>query len=264
MEGIKIEPNGKIKTTNVLLCVGLLLLLSVLYMFTRNWMLTEDSMIYAGDITKEEWVDLFHPHHLLYSPLLKYIIVLFGRQMSPIEKLGFLQLLNIVVTVASVGVLYLILWELKKNIVLSLFGSTIYGISYGPWRYSSQIEVYNLSALLLLALLLLIISTYLKNLQIWEYILAAVLIVLVLFAHQLNVFLILSIIIAVLTWKSWGLLERIKLVSVIGIVPMIIVGCVYFILNVILYKSNSIIDTWRFATMYAQTGWWGSVQIKIG
>jgi hypothetical protein len=262
MNVIKNENVKKIKINNILISTGLLLLLFGLYVFTRNLLLTEDSMIYAVNITKGQLSDLFHPHHLLYNPLLKFFIILFVEPKSSIETLNFLQLLNIIITVSSVEVLYLILWNLKNNFIISILGSLFYGLSYGPWRYSSQIEVYGLSTLLMLILLLIVVKTGLEDLKISGYIFITVIIILILLSHQLNIFFIFAIILAVLTWRSWALLGKIKLVAIIGFIPLVIVGVVYFALNVILFNSSNIIDIWRFATMYAQTGWWGTFQIK--
>lgn len=254
--------SGHIKSVKIFLLLGTITLLTfVIYVSTTNLFFTEDSMIYAADTIKGTTNDLFHPHHLLYIPLLKGLLLLNGST-SSLQKLLFFQNVNICISSLCIGLLFLILWKLKKNLLISLYGSLLAAVSYGIWRYSSQIEVYNLSALLIVVFILFLLQTDLTNAKMWKLIFGAFLIALILFAHQINIFFVLSILFTTFSFNNLNLRYKIKIVVIFVVVPILLVACTYFVLTAMLYGTVSIFDTWKFITCYAQTGWWGSFHIK--
>ncbi|RMH54763.1 MAG: hypothetical protein D6679_12845 [Candidatus Hydrogenedentota bacterium] len=79
---------------------------------------------------------LWHPHHLLPSPLGRLFWRLLGG-----DLVARFELLNAFFGAATVAALFFILAD-RFGLFTAVFYSGIFALSFGPWFYSSTVEVY--------------------------------------------------------------------------------------------------------------------------
>ncbi len=113
---------------------------------------TYDGLVYLGDVTSGQLSRLFHPHHVLYSPLCFLFWQLskaFSASIEPLQVMRFLGALASVFTCFFVRHTLLI-WRIEKTLswLLSIFAV----LTYGPWRFTSISEPYALHIMLVSAL----------------------------------------------------------------------------------------------------------------
>lgn len=129
--------------------VLLFAIFTVIYFVFRTNHLTEDSVGYAYRAVTSTG-RTFHPHHLLYNALLKIVLFVLGERPGELERqLLILQSLNIIVSSLAVAVLYAIARVLGASLAVAIAFAAIFGLSDAFFRYSSQIEVYNITSLFL-------------------------------------------------------------------------------------------------------------------
>jgi hypothetical protein len=140
------------------LAVGLVLLVgfTALYTHTRTEVHTFDALSYTQDIENKPFIELYHPHHLLYGPVgrVAYEVAqelgYAGRADMPVQALNALA--------GALGVI--LLWRFGGGFTgkrwLPLPIAILAGLSYAYWLYAGEVEVYTFAAaFLILALLIL-------------------------------------------------------------------------------------------------------------
>lgn len=130
-----------------LLIVGIF---SLLYWYTRVQIHTFDALSYTHDVESKPFIELYHPHHLLYGPLGRIIFESAqgfgyeGRADAPIQALNAFA--------GALGVM--ILWHIGRQwtqtTVYSLAIACLMGVCYAYWLYASEVEVYTVAALFIL------------------------------------------------------------------------------------------------------------------
>jgi hypothetical protein len=134
---------------NLMLALALVVFvaISILYTQTRVAVHSYDAVTYMIDIEHKGYLGLFHPHHLLYSPLGRAFVDLwraFGYAGAVDQPL---QLLNALAGAGGV----LLLWAFGVAFTgrrwLSLPIALAVGGCYGYWLYASEVEVYTFAAL---------------------------------------------------------------------------------------------------------------------
>jgi hypothetical protein len=137
-----------------LLLPAALLGLLVIYGAGFSHHLTYDSLSYALEALEPSKL-FFNPHHLLYNPVLWSVLSLAGiRPDGAPTDLTTLQAFNILVSLLAVATFYGVCRALRLAVGPALVVSVLFGMSRTFRTYSSQIEVYNLTALFLLLALL--------------------------------------------------------------------------------------------------------------
>jgi hypothetical protein len=179
----------KIKTHHVLF-----LLVFAFYNWLPNQNQGFDSYSYAIDI--RAGVDLFHPHHLLYSYFSYLLYRIFS--FAGLDCLRFLSIVNSLLAAAAVSLIFLIL-KSRQTLPKAIFGSLTISLIYSFWYYATSLEV-NLPALFLMVLslywLLVKPETLSKYFYVFGFLGAAVLF------HQIAVLAFIPITIYVLSQKS--------------------------------------------------------------
>jgi hypothetical protein len=93
-----------------------------------------DSIYYLRSI--ETGVALLHPHHLIYNAVGRGWTILTG-----LDAAVAVPLLNALFGAATIFLLHRLLIE-TAGAISALFWTLLYAASFGPWFYSSMIEVY--------------------------------------------------------------------------------------------------------------------------
>ncbi len=129
--------------------------LALLYA-TRAAQQTGDSLLYAYSAKSGQ--DLFHPHHLLYTPAVWFIGAVLAPFCARCDAVLAGQLHNIAWAGVTVALFYLSLHRLTGHVGLSLIGAGWLLFTRGMWELATQTTVYvpavGALALLTVALLL--------------------------------------------------------------------------------------------------------------
>jgi hypothetical protein len=127
--------------------------MAVLYLLTltANHTEAEDALEYASGITSGKVSEVLHPHHVLWGALgwLTHNAALalgFGGGALPV-----LQVQNALTGAIGIGLLWWWLRSIGWPIRAVVTACGVVGFSYGYWFYSGEVEVYVLSATLLVA-----------------------------------------------------------------------------------------------------------------
>jgi hypothetical protein len=129
---------------------ALFLLAGAFYFFTRTFQFTFDSISYL--ISAQNGLgNYYHPHHLIFSPLLRAIYLLFngvfGWNIS-IALIG--QLFSITIAVTGVFLVYQLCLMINKDKITALTASAVIFLLSYWWQYATQAEVYAASTTCLL------------------------------------------------------------------------------------------------------------------
>ena len=124
----------------------------VVYALTRTRDLGGDGTVFAQAVEAwlrqgSVWRTFFHPHHVLYNPLVA-LCTAGGRLLAP----GLLSVdggafLSAACAAAAVGLLTSLLMRRGMPTGISILAGTVMGVSGGLWQFGTRIEVYALAAL---------------------------------------------------------------------------------------------------------------------
>lgn len=137
------------KASQILIGFALFVAFFALYTVTRTEVHTFDALSYTNDVETKPFIELYHPHHLLYGPVGRFAVDLAeafgyaGRADQPIQAVNALVGALGVVALWRVGV------RLTKQALFSAGVAALMGISYGYWVYAAEVEVYTVAALFL-------------------------------------------------------------------------------------------------------------------
>ena len=118
------------------LAVGLFFLL---YGF-RAAAQTGDSLNYAQSIKTGS--ELFHPHHLLFNPIIRFLFVLVSHLGGTIDVITVAQIHNILWAGAAILAMFLVVRHLLKSACWGAFAAVLLLLTKGFWAYSTQVQVY--------------------------------------------------------------------------------------------------------------------------
>ena len=128
---------------------------AILYVVTApgNHADAEDAFMYAYDVETKPYFELFNPYHALYLPLMK-ILFQPAQALGLVDRpFGLMQAVSILCAASTIALFDL---TLRKRLGLpagvAAVGSALLALSYGFWRYASEVEIYAPAALLSVAL----------------------------------------------------------------------------------------------------------------
>ena len=235
-------------------------ILCVAYGVSVSNHLTEDSLWYAHDIF--EPTDLFfHPHHLLYDPLMRALLVPASAWLNGTEaRLLYLQALNIIFSAAAGAVFCAALLSLGAGVIGACAVSLLFGLSAFSYTYSSQIEVYGLTCLFLgVAVIGLAREDDSKR----GRLLTAAGYGAALFFHQTAIFFGLAILARECLRPGKPLARRVENLALTLVSPLAIVGLVYVTIGFLLGHRDPV-SFWHWLTLHMQWGHWGQGTISAG
>ncbi|HLA42772.1 MAG TPA: glycosyltransferase family 39 protein, partial [Aggregatilineales bacterium] len=139
----------------------LLLVFTLLYHETRTEVHTFDALSYTQDVESKPFIELYHPHHLLYGPVGRLTVNVAemlgyeGRADAPIQFLNALA--------GAVGIM--LMWRFGVRFTghtwLPLSAAILIGLCYAYWLYAIEVEVYTFASMFIL--LCLWLMTYFEH-----------------------------------------------------------------------------------------------------
>lgn len=124
----------------------------VLYALTRTRDLGGDDTVFALAIEawlrhRSLWWDFFHPHHVLYNPLVALLTAAVRTASPGILVVDAGAFLSALLGGATVGAVTLLLMRRGFDTGTSLLSAASMGLLGGFWQFSTRLEVYTLAAL---------------------------------------------------------------------------------------------------------------------
>jgi hypothetical protein len=240
--------------------IGILLLVgfSLLYWQTRVQVHTFDALSYTQDVESKPFLELYHPHHLLYGPVgrlayeLAQALGYDGRADAPIQALNALA--------GGLGVW--VLWRIGRAwtgaALYSAGVASLIGVSYAYWLYASEVEVYTFAALFILLTLWAMGRTATDSMDgvPTNGILLGLTTAGAVMFHQTNAMLVLPMSLFIV-WRAEGDLKaRAKALAIYGVTVGLAVGLPYVLVGLASgFRTPQAYYNWL--TDYAQTGVWG-------
>ncbi len=212
-------------------------------------------MTYAASVIQPDTA-FFHPHHILYNGAMRMAFLGAAPWLNgPDARLRFLQYVNISLSALLPVVVYAVCMTIGVQILLSLGSALLFGLSSAFSVYSSQIEVYNVTALCL-SLAVLGLTTRGG----WRGLLVPAGYALAMCFHQTALFFGLAILITHLLaaekQRMWMRLLRDL------VVPLLAVGTVCAVVGTSLGHASPR-ALWAWLTTYAHLGIWGTTGLSI-
>lgn len=164
----------------------LLAVASALFLFAfRSQYQTPDSLEYANSV--RFGTDLFHPHHIIFSSVVRLIYFVIGAISGHYDAILAGQVHNIAWTALSVTFIFVILRMLKLPRTASLAIATILLVTSSFWNYSTLVEVY-MGAVGCLALLVYFMLRWdVARPALWQLLILAILLAFSILYHQTDV-----------------------------------------------------------------------------
>lgn len=202
----------------------------------ENFSSAHDSINYLNGIV--EGKNLFHPHHLLYHVTAReYFLVLSSSLISTADHV-LIESYTTIWGAAGLAVAYLMFRKrFGRTVDVSIAGTSVIGLSFGYWFYSTNIEVYTPPVFFILCCIYVLSRTRLQNRDIF---LLAVLHTFAILFHQVNV-LFFPVVILVLFRSSaelrWNHMLRYSAISI-----TLVLG-VYAVIGLI-FAGNNDFNEW--------------------
>ena len=203
--------------------IGILFVIVYLSFPTR--MHFGDGLYYAFHIEKMPVNQAFHPHHLLWLPIMHYLYSTFHSILPSLRAMVFLQAFNALCGGLSVFLMIRIVSSITKNQIAGIIAGLALGLSWGMLHYAADANVYVPVLTLTLINFALITST--RELDYKKSLFATIIMVLISSLHQIGFFFSFAILAAIIIRSPKY--QRIK--------TAIQCAIMYVALNIILYCS---------------------------
>jgi hypothetical protein len=92
---------------------------------------TGDSLNYAQSIKTGS--NLFHPHHLLFNPIIRFLFVLDSHWGGAIDVITVAQIHNILWAVAAILAMFLVVRHLMKSVYWGAVAAVLLLLTKGFW-----------------------------------------------------------------------------------------------------------------------------------
>jgi len=160
---------------------------TVLYTLTRTAVHgpAEDAWLMVLDITKVDFVELFHPHHLLYAPLARTWWRIW-HFLGINDVFGTIQMLNCIIGSVALWQLFILCKDMRLSNLTSIWIVSMTGISFAVWWLSCEIETAAPAFLVGLIAIRCIYSLYRKGLTTQGIIISAMVTVIASTTHIFN------------------------------------------------------------------------------
>ena len=139
----KLKDTGIPKTRGIdwLIALGLFLCFTLLYWLTIGKDPTIDSFVTAYWVKSIEQFDWFHPHHLLFSYVCRFVNLLYQTLFPPLDLLMLLTRCIHLLGGLCIGLFYLRLYAIKVPRLKAAAIALLMGASYGMWLFSTIFEI---------------------------------------------------------------------------------------------------------------------------
>ncbi len=242
-----------------LLLPASLLGLFVIYALGFSHELSYDSLTYALEALAPDKI-YFNPHHILYNPLMRGILLILRIPPGDAAaNLLTLQAANLAISLLAVATFYAVCRTLRLAAGPALLMAALFGMLRIFRTYSTQIEVYNLTALLLLLALLSLVGPRPSR---WRSALTPSAYFLAMCFHQTAIFFGAAIL-------AWELLTRderpLALRLLVNLVlPGAAIGLLYFVIARHLgYHGLGGVSYWMTLYAHYDMGLWGQSDLSV-
>lgn len=124
-----------------LIALGLFLLFTVIYWLTISKDPTIDSYATAHWVKSTVQFNWFHPHHLLFSYVCRFVNLVYQTVFPPLDLLLLLTRSMHILGGLGIGLLYLRLYALNVPRFKAASIAILIGAGYGMWLFSTIIEL---------------------------------------------------------------------------------------------------------------------------
>jgi hypothetical protein len=217
-----------------------------------------DSIGYLNGIVSGK--HLFHPHHLFYHFVTHYWYV-FVKALFPGVKDYYL--VEVFTALWGSGIMTVVYSFFRKrfniSVLQAVIGTTVVAFTYGPWFYSTNIEVYAPPMFfLLMALYILTKKDFQKN-DVWK---VALLNILAILFHQVHV--LFAVVILYKLWQQRKTINLFSSVAQYAIMGIVLVGGAYFIVGWVVEGQNSGAKWMSWLEGYTQdSDYWKPINAKL-
>lgn len=205
-----------------------------------------DSIGYLNGIVKGD--PLFHPHHLLYHFVTHYWLVCVQPLFPGIKDYYLVEVFTALWGSGIMTVAYSFFRRrFNMPVLSSVISLTVIAFSFGPWFYSTNIEVYAPPIFFLVMALYIISKPQLQKNEVLKIVLLQILAILF---HQVHV--LFTPVILVSLWQQRKTLPLIPALLKYAIAGVVIVGGAYFIVGWVILEENSVTKWMNWLEGYAQ------------
>jgi len=173
-------------TRSYLLYILLSLVLAFIYAAFPSRMHFTDGLYYAYHLEKFPISQSWHPHHLLWLPLMHVIFDLIRAVFPDYRAMAFLQLSNAILGGLCIFLFILLVCKITRNNNAGIMSGLLLGSSWGMMHYSADANIYTLVLVFTFLTLLIIVSGYPLTLK--RAVFATIMMTLVTSLHQMGFF----------------------------------------------------------------------------
>jgi hypothetical protein len=238
---------GKIGLRKTLfLAAGLLAIGSFVLLFSfRSAAQTGDGLNYL--ISAQSGKNLFHPHHLLYNPLVRLFYLALSSVCRSCDVFLSAQIHNILWAVAAVIAMFIIIRWLFNSYFIGSAAAVFLLISQGFWKYATQTEVYVPAMACLALVVVMFIRRENSPLSAFEYFLVLLFFILAVFYHQSSVLFLIPL--GYLMFATQGRRGK-KTFGLLFIMSLLIISSVYILAYPSLGAEKTAAGFLRFCLSY--------------
>lgn len=169
------------------------IIFTVLYLLLPTKMYYIDGVFYAEHLENIPfYVNGFHPHHLLYLPLMHFLYAILHSIIPALKGMTFLLIFSAICGGITLYLFSLFLKKLDFSAFSRITGMILLGTSYTFWHHSTDANIYIPAHMLTLIVILLVYSdNFLKSPS--KQILTGLLLAFAGLIHQMSLFVILPL-----------------------------------------------------------------------
>ena len=206
---------------------------------------TGDGLYYA--LSAKTGRDMFHPHHLLYTPVVRVLYLAISSICESSDVIFAAQIHNIIWAVVTVLSFYFVVKHLLASSFVGVLAAIFLLVTRGFWQYSTQVEVYVPATGCIALLVAIIIVRRNASLTITEMVVISLLLAMSVFYHQTNV--LFCIPLGYYLIATQGRKARV-LVAVLSLAGIIVLSA-YILVLLSISENRTVYGFLRFCLAYA-------------
>jgi hypothetical protein len=201
-----------------------------IYFTSRSLEQSGDSLSYAWSIMTGR--GLFHPHHLIFSPVVRVLHRALSSLGVSSDALFAAQLHNVLWACAAVAGIFLTVRTLARSFALAVTLAAFLAVCNGFWRFSTQAEVYVPATGCLALFTCLMLRSPANRRGVTRMLVLCTLLSLAVLYHQTSVLFVVPLLLAAAATGEWRELRR-------AVAVVVLAGLVVSIAYVVGYVLDS-------------------------
>lgn len=214
---------------------------------------TGDSLHYA--YAARTGIDMFHPHHLLYTPIVHLLFRAFSVVFESCDVIFAAQFHNIIWAAVAVVALYFIVRHLLGSSLFGILAAICLLVCQGFWIYSTQVEVYIPAIGCVMLLLVILVVRGNANLTTRQTVGISLLLAMAVLYQQAIVLLCIPLVYYfIATQGRQGLKPLAAILSIAGAIVL----STYIIVFISIGEDATIVEFLRFCLSHFENPTWGT------